>query len=138
MPYDSYLGPDISTMALFRKLLSDNSSGLDLPAAVIVECIQAEGGVNIASPEWLRELALVCYDYDILLIIDDIQVGNGRTGDFSVFEVRHQAGHGDLVQSHRCGATPGVIALPVRSGSVEAGRAHRHLPGQQPGVCGLL
>ena len=86
MPYDSYLGPDISTMALFRKLLSDNSSGLDLPAAVIVECIQAEGGVNIASPEWLRELALVCYDYDILLIIDDIQVGNGRTGDFFSFE----------------------------------------------------
>jgi len=86
MPYDSYLGPDVSTMDYFRKLLSDNSSGLDLPAAVIVETIQAEGGVNIASPEWLRELALVCYDYDILLIIDDIQVGNGRTGDFFSFE----------------------------------------------------
>ncbi|MEZ4568348.1 MAG: aminotransferase class III-fold pyridoxal phosphate-dependent enzyme [Desulfobacterales bacterium] len=37
------------------------------------------------APEWLRELALVCYDYDILLIIDDIQVGNGRTGDFFSF-----------------------------------------------------
>ena len=86
MPYDSYLGPDVSTMDFFRKLLADNSSGLDLPAAVIVETIQAEGGVNIASPEWLRELAMVCYDYDILLIIDDIQVGNGRTGDFFSFE----------------------------------------------------
>ncbi len=86
MPYDSYLGPDFSTMDLFRKLLSDNSSGLDLPAAVIVETIQAEGGVNIASAEWLRELSQVCNDYDILLIIDDIQVGNGRTGDFFSFE----------------------------------------------------
>lgn len=86
MPYDGYLGPDLSTMDLFRKLLADNSSGLDLPAAVIVETIQAEGGVNIASPEWLRELAMVCYYFDILLIIDDIQVGNGRTGDFFSFE----------------------------------------------------
>ncbi len=86
MPYDSYLGPDVSTMDYFRKLLSDNSSGLDLPAAVIVETIQAEGGVNIACSDWLRELALVCYEFDILLIIDDIQVGNGRTGDFFSFE----------------------------------------------------
>ncbi len=86
MPYDSYLGSDVNTMDFFRKLLADNSSGLDLPAAVIVETVQAEGGVNIASPEWLRELALVCYEFDILLIIDDIQVGNGRTGDFFSFE----------------------------------------------------
>jgi diaminobutyrate-2-oxoglutarate transaminase len=86
MPYDSYLGPDVSTMDYFRKLLTDNSSGLDLPAAVIVETIQAEGGVNIASTEWLMELAQVCNEFDILLIIDDIQVGNGRTGDFFSFE----------------------------------------------------
>lgn len=86
MPYDGYLGPDVSSMDLFRKLLADNSSGLDLPAAVIVETIQAEGGVNIASPEWLRELSQVCNEFDILLIIDDIQVGNGRTGDFFSFE----------------------------------------------------
>ncbi|MFO7962649.1 MAG: diaminobutyrate--2-oxoglutarate transaminase [Desulfobacterales bacterium] len=86
MPYDCYLGPDVRTMDYFRKLLSDNSSGLDLPAAVIVETIQAEGGVNVASPEWLRELALVCYEFDILLIVDDIQVGNGRTGEFFSFE----------------------------------------------------
>ncbi|RJP93831.1 MAG: diaminobutyrate--2-oxoglutarate transaminase [Desulfobacteraceae bacterium] len=86
MPYDGYMGPDCSTIDFFRKMLTDNSSGLDLPAAVILETIQAEGGVNIASSEWLRELAQVCNDFDILLIIDDIQVGNGRTGDFFSFE----------------------------------------------------
>lgn len=86
MPYDNYLGPDFSTMEFFRKMLTDNSSGLDLPAAVIVETIQAEGGVHCASAEWLRELSQVCYEFDILLIIDDIQVGNGRTGDFFSFE----------------------------------------------------
>jgi diaminobutyrate-2-oxoglutarate transaminase len=86
LPYDGYLGPDFNTLDFFRKLLIDNSSGLDLPAAVILETIQAEGGVNVASNTWLRELALLCHEFDILLIIDDIQVGNGRTGDFFSFE----------------------------------------------------
>jgi len=86
LPYDGYLGPDFNTLALFRKLLNDSSSGLDLPAAVILETIQAEGGVNIASAVWLKELADLCYEFDILLIVDDIQVGNGRTGDFFSFE----------------------------------------------------
>ena len=86
MPYDGYLGPDFNTMGFFRKMLNDNSSGLDIPAAVILETVQAEGGVNVARAEWLRELAEICNEYDILLIIDDIQVGNGRTGDFFSFE----------------------------------------------------
>ncbi len=86
MPYDSYFGSEFNTIDFLRKMISDNSSGLDLPAAVILETVQAEGGVNIASPEWLRDLAQLCYEFDILLIIDDIQVGNGRTGDFFSFE----------------------------------------------------
>ena len=86
MPYDGYLGADVNTIDYLRKALTDNSSGLDVPAAVIVETIQAEGGVNVASFEWLRQLEQVCRDFDILLIIDDIQVGNGRSGDFFSFE----------------------------------------------------
>jgi diaminobutyrate-2-oxoglutarate transaminase len=86
MPYDGYLGPDLNTVDYLRKSLEDNSSGLDLPAAVIVETVQAEGGVNVASFEWLRQLEQVCRDNDILLIVDDIQVGNGRSGDFFSFE----------------------------------------------------
>lgn len=86
MPYDGYLGPEVNTIDYLRKSLEDNSSGLDLPAAVIVETIQAEGGVNVASFEWLRQLEQVCRDFDILMIIDDIQVGNGRSGDFFSFE----------------------------------------------------
>lgn len=86
LPFDNYLGPDCNTLALFRKLLVDNSSGLDLPAAVILETIQAEGGVNVCSSAWLKGLAELCREFDILLIIDDIQVGNGRSGDFFSFE----------------------------------------------------
>jgi diaminobutyrate-2-oxoglutarate transaminase len=86
MPFDGYLGPNVNTIDYLRKSLADNSSGLDIPAAIIVETVQAEGGVNVASFEWLRQLEQVCRDFDILLIIDDIQVGNGRTGDFFSFE----------------------------------------------------
>ncbi|BDC36614.1 MAG: diaminobutyrate--2-oxoglutarate transaminase [Candidatus Methanoliparum thermophilum] len=86
MPYDKYFGDDVDTINYFRKYLEDPSSGLDLPAAVIVETVQAEGGVNVASFEWLKELEDLCREFDILLIVDDIQVGNGRTGKFFSFE----------------------------------------------------
>jgi diaminobutyrate-2-oxoglutarate transaminase len=86
LPFDSYMGDDFNTLDYFRKLLEDNSSGLDLPSAVIVETIQAEGGINVASAQWLRDLAQLCHEFDIFLIIDDIQVGNGRSGDFFSFE----------------------------------------------------
>lgn len=82
MPYDGYMGDGVNTLDYMRKLLADKSSGIDLPAAVIVELIQAEGGVNVASPRWVRELRLLCDEFDILLIVDDIQVGCGRSGTF--------------------------------------------------------
>lgn len=86
MPYDGYLGDDIDTTAYLDKCLSDSSSGIDLPAAVIVETVQGEGGINAASFEWLRNLQTVCKKYDVLLIIDDIQAGCGRTGTYFSFE----------------------------------------------------
>jgi len=85
MPYDGYFG-DMNTLTYFRKFLSDGSSGVDLPAAVILETVQGEGGIRVASKEWLQELESICREYDILLIVDDIQVGNGRTGEFFSFE----------------------------------------------------
>lgn len=56
------------------------------PAAVILETVQAEGGVNVASDEWLRGLSALCERSGVLLIVDDIQVGCGRTGPFFSFE----------------------------------------------------
>jgi diaminobutyrate-2-oxoglutarate transaminase len=86
MPYDGYFGQDVNTAQYLRTFLSDQSSGVDLPAAIIMETVQAEGGVNVASSEWLVEVERICREYDILLIVDDIQVGNGRTGTFFSFE----------------------------------------------------
>lgn len=86
VPFDGYLGDDVCTTAYLDKVLSDSSSGIDKPAAVIVECVQGEGGINVASAEWLRALQDVCRKHDILLIVDDIQAGCGRTGTFFSFE----------------------------------------------------
>lgn len=85
LPYDGYLG-DFDTSILLKKMLADGSSGLPIPAAVIVETVQGEGGINVASLEWIRQIDAICNANDILLIIDDIQVGNGRTGSFFSFE----------------------------------------------------
>ena len=86
MPFDGYFGPNVNTADYLRKFLEDESSGIDLPAAIILETVQAEGGINVASDQWLREIDQICKDFDVLLIIDDIQVGNGRTGTFFSFE----------------------------------------------------
>jgi diaminobutyrate-2-oxoglutarate transaminase len=86
MPYDNYLGDGFDTTAYLDKVLSDASSGVDKPAAAIVETVQGEGGINAASFEWLRALQEVCHRHDVLLIIDDIQAGCGRTGTFFSFE----------------------------------------------------
>ncbi|MCP8899799.1 diaminobutyrate--2-oxoglutarate transaminase [Gilvimarinus xylanilyticus] len=95
MPYDGFLGEDVDTIDYLRKFLNDGSSGIDLPAAIIVETVQGEGGINVARIEWLKKLEQLCREFDILLIIDDIQVGNGRTGTFFSFE---RAGiHPDMV-----------------------------------------
>jgi len=86
MPYDGYLGDDIDTIAYLDKVLTDSSSGIDLPAAVIVETVQGEGGINAASFEWLKDLQTTCKKHDVLLIVDDIQAGCGRTGSYFSFE----------------------------------------------------
>ncbi len=86
MPYDRYLGDEVDTTEYLNKVMEDSSSGVDKPAAVIVETVQGEGGINAASFEWLRQLEKVCRRHDILLIVDDIQAGCGRTGTFFSFE----------------------------------------------------
>lgn len=86
MPFDGYLGEHVDTLDYLTAFLEDGGSGIDPPAAVIVETIQAEGGINVARRSWLRRLERICRRYGILLIVDDIQVGCGRTGSFFSFE----------------------------------------------------
>lgn len=86
LPYDNYFGDGANTAIQLKQLLTDKSSGIPVPAAIILETVQAEGGVNVASEQWLRDIRSLCDEFDIVLIIDDIQTGNGRTGQFFSFE----------------------------------------------------
>jgi diaminobutyrate-2-oxoglutarate transaminase len=73
-------------LAWLERVLTDPGSGVSTPAAVIVETVQGEGGINVARPEWLRALHDLCHQHDVLLIVDDVQMGCGRTGPFFSFE----------------------------------------------------
>lgn len=86
MPFDNYFGPDVDTAGYVENFLENNGSGVSCPAAIILETVQGEGGLNTASFEWLRRIERICRDRDILLIVDDIQAGCGRTGTFFSFE----------------------------------------------------
>jgi diaminobutyrate-2-oxoglutarate transaminase len=78
-------------------LLQDSDIRLDEVAAVIVETVQGEGGINVAPQEWLSDLAWLCRRHGIVLVVDDVQMGCGRTGPFFSFEP--------------AGITPDVVCL---------------------------
>ena len=86
MPFDNYFDGKVPDFLWFERVLSDSGSSLNDPAAVIVETVQGEGGINPARIEWLQGLADLCKRHDILLIVDDVQMGVGRTGPFFSFE----------------------------------------------------
>ncbi|NWA25193.1 diaminobutyrate--2-oxoglutarate transaminase family protein [Pseudomonas gingeri] len=80
-----------------RTVLCDPESGVSKPAAVVVEVVQGEGGCIAASAEWLRALREITREQGILLIIDEVQTGLGRTG--SLFAIEHS------------GITPDILVL---------------------------
>src|SRR5262249_4851023 len=86
MPFDGYFGEGVDTVAQFERMLCDPSGGLERPAAVILETVQGEGGLNVASTQWLQKLQALCNKHGIVFIVDDIQAGCGRTGTFFSFE----------------------------------------------------
>ncbi|GAB4073989.1 diaminobutyrate--2-oxoglutarate transaminase [Barrientosiimonas marina] len=85
MPFDNYM-EDQDSIAYLERFLEDGGSGVALPAAIILETVQGEGGINAARMDWLKKVEELCKRWDILLIIDDVQAGCGRTGTFFSFE----------------------------------------------------
>jgi diaminobutyrate-2-oxoglutarate transaminase len=86
VPYEDGPGGPFDSIGYLERLLADPSAGVEMPAAVIVESVQVEGGVYPASAAWLRRLRALTEAHGILLICDEIQSGCGRTGDFFGFE----------------------------------------------------
>ncbi|MGH3586162.1 MAG: diaminobutyrate--2-oxoglutarate transaminase [Pseudonocardia sp.] len=97
MPFDNYFDGTVPDFLWFEKLLDDAGSGLNEPAGVIVETVQGEGGINPARMEWLQGLEELCRRHNMLLIVDDVQMGVGRTGPFFSFEA--------------AGITPDIVCL---------------------------
>jgi diaminobutyrate-2-oxoglutarate transaminase len=81
-----YMFQGLDTIAYMETLLTDDHSGVEKPAAIILETVQADGGIYVFDVQWLKDLRDLCDRHDILLIADDVQVGNGRTGTFFSFE----------------------------------------------------
>ena len=99
-----YMFEGLDTIDYADKLLSDDHSGVELPAAFILETVQAEGGIMVFEPDFLKRLRALCDKYDMLLIVDDIQVGCGRTGTFFSFE--------------RAGIVPDIVVLSKSVGGL--------------------
>lgn len=86
MPFDGYFGEGTDTADYLETMLADPSGGIDAPAAIMLETVQGEGGLNAARPEWVRRIAEIAKAHGALLIVDDIQAGCGRCGSFFSFE----------------------------------------------------
>ena len=71
MPFDQFL-EEQDTLIYLESYLEESGGGMDLPAAVILESVQGEGGINAARSEWLQKVEETCRRFDILLIVDDV------------------------------------------------------------------
>ncbi|MDX1347893.1 MAG: aspartate aminotransferase family protein [Thiomicrorhabdus chilensis] len=85
-PFETHEGGGLDSLNTLRALFKNSSGGTEPPAAFMVEVVQAEGGVNVASTEWMQALQKLAKDLGALLIVDDIQAGCGRTGHYFSFE----------------------------------------------------
>ncbi|BBU55969.1 diaminobutyrate--2-oxoglutarate transaminase [Mameliella alba] len=86
MPFEGAFGDDVDSLDIIEQMLGNPSSGVDAPAAFIIEPVQGEGGLNAASKEFMQGIARLAKEHGALLIADDIQAGCGRTGTFFSFE----------------------------------------------------
>lgn len=86
IPFETSYSGKFDSLDYLENILLDDHSGIEKPAAVFIETVQAEGGINVASIEFLKRLERICHENDILLVTDEIQVGCSRTGTFFSFE----------------------------------------------------
>ncbi len=92
-----YMFPELDVLDYIETVLDDDHSGVDHPAAFVLETVQAEGGIHVLDTAFVQGIRALCDKYDMLMIVDDVQVGCGRTGQFFSFE--------------RTGVQPDIVAL---------------------------
>lgn len=79
-PVDGFVHVPFNDIDAVRSAISEHT------AAILVEPLQGEGGVNVADPGYLRALRQLCDDHDLLLMLDEVQTGIGRTGKMFAYE----------------------------------------------------
>ncbi|MBR2682559.1 MAG: diaminobutyrate--2-oxoglutarate transaminase [Atopobiaceae bacterium] len=99
-----YTLPGLDALAFMEAVLADDHAGASKPAAIIIETTQAEGGIQVLPTDFLQGLRDLCTKHGIVMIVDDIQVGNWRTGTFFSFE--------------RAGIKPDIVTVSKSLGGV--------------------
>ena len=99
-----YMFENLDTIEYMDTIITDDHSGIEKPAAIILESVQADGGIYAFDVDWLKALRALCDKHDILLILDDIQAGCGRSGNFFSFE--------------RAGIIPDIVTVSKSIGGV--------------------
>ena len=111
MPFaQDYRGPDAreALEALQRALVTQVAA--ETVAAIVIEPVQGEGGFIVAPQEFMTGVRRICDDNGIVLIVDEVQTGFGRTGRF--FAIEHSGVEPDLAD------LPPLMALPHSPGNV--------------------
>lgn len=85
-----------AVMRYIETALTDDESGIPKPACVVMEAIQGEGGCGAMSPYALKEIRRITEERDIPLVLDEVQAGFCRSGDFFAYE------HGGIVPDVVC------------------------------------
>lgn len=99
-----YMFEGLDVIKYMQTLIDDDHSGVEKPAAVVMETVQAEGGIRVFDDEFLRDVREFCTKNDILMIVDDVQVGCCRSGTFFSFE--------------RAGITPDIVVMSKSIGGI--------------------
>lgn len=86
LPFDGGSRAGADSLVTLRRELRRAAAKGELPAALVLETVQCEGGVRVAGESWLRDVEQACREHGVLLVVDDIQAGCGRTGRFFSFE----------------------------------------------------
>jgi len=120
----------------FNDIAALEAAVMDKTAAIILEPIQGEGGVNVATEEFIKKARQICDEKKILLIFDEVQTGMGRTGE--MFAYKHYGVEPDIMTLAKSlgGGLPigAMIAKKEYADTLTAG-THASTFGGSPVVC---
>ena len=115
----------------FLKIANENKL-----AGIMIECIQGEGGVNVLEPDFVKGVAAYAKENDVVLVVDEVQTGNGRTGE--LYAYMNYGISPDVVTTAKCirgGLTLGAAILSEKVQNVLGFGDHGSTFGGNPVAC---